>query len=315
MASSNPHPRLALPAAPPNSYGQALSAAMEAISLAVNAKLQDRDDHFRFQEVGRLAKIGEAIGRQRARADLGVEGYVSPERRAQFACNVPDGGGIGRNYYQGFGHNVGGLGGVDPLDEIDPPIIGGVGPRGQYGGAILANPGVPAGDDGNPMGMFREVFDRIQAMNEEKNDSRARIDSLEELRKLKKLLAGTDLDDDERKILEDLLVKVTEELKEAVEPDAPEQADAEEPQAADIIRCLDPQCGNAHDADWITAAGNPRRCDVCNGPMMFAPARTAHMGADLAAAAGVAAGYAVGDAEADAEQPDNPEPEPLPEAL
>lgn len=278
MANTNPHPRLALKPAPPNDYEQALAAAMEAVGMAVTAKLQQRDDHFRFQEVGRLAKIGEALGRQKARAAATVDGYVAPERRAQFACNVPDGGGIGR-YYGGMGQ--GGLGGVDPLDE---PL-----PLGNYGGPI-GGPGIinpnpfprVGGDDGNPMAAFREVFDRIQSMNEDKSDSRDRLDRLEELRKLKKLLADKDLDADEREILEARRTQVVEDLKEANEPDA------EEPDAADVgelaVRCLNPQCGNAHDADWVTPAGEPLRCDVCNGPMMFAPARTVGMGADLAEA-------------------------------
>lgn len=277
MAHRDPviEPRLSLNPAPPNNYEQALAAAMEAIGLAVNAKLQQRDDNFRFAEVGRLARIGEAIGRQKARASQRVEDYVAPQRRAQFQC----GPGVGMNY-GGYGH--GNLGGVDPLDDDLAPGIG------PYGGAVIGNAGIinpvrpPAGDDGNPMAAFREVFDRIQTMNEDKSDSRDRLDRLEELRKLRKLLADKDLADDERAILEERRGQVVAELKEANEPE--EESDIEEGQpGGTVIRCLNPECGNAHDADWVTEAGQPRQCDICNGPMMFAPARTVGMGADLAA--------------------------------
>ena len=119
---------------------------MEAIGLAVNAKVQDRGDDWRFAEIGRLAKIGEAIGRQRARAGESVEGFVSPEQRARFACNVPDGGAIygqgGVGLYQGGNYaNLGGVGGDPLLDDLAPAV-----PHRRFGGAQLVNP-VPQGDE------------------------------------------------------------------------------------------------------------------------------------------------------------------------
>jgi hypothetical protein len=285
MATPQQPPR-ALPPAPKNDYTKALSAAMEAIGLAVTAKVHERDDDWRFAEIGRLAKIGEAIGRQKARAGVpGVEGFVPP-RQQGFACNVPDGG----NYYQGFGQ-VGNLGGVDPLlDDLAPAV-----PHPRFGGIRQRNP-VPEADDGNPMAFFREVLERIDTLNADKGDkkeSHDRTGLLLELSTLRRLLSEENVEADEREVLGERRRQIMELLAELnadhqeEEEQADEEAGAEEGQA---IYCLDPDCGTAHDTDWVAADGSPMLCDVCSGPMAFAPVRAVDLGEQLAAEPAEAAG-------------------------
>lgn len=281
MASNPSLTQRALKPAPPNDYTQALSAAMEAVGLAVNAKLQHRDDNFRFQEVGRLAKIGEALGRQLARGDLSVEGYVPPHRRP--GCNVA--GGVGMMYPH-YGH--GNLGGVDaePLD--DPPAWGQA-----YGDIRMNNPAArpqPAADDGNPMAFFREVLERIDGLNAGKKDersSRDRTDLLIELTSLRRLLADENVDAGEREILEERRRQVMAKLHEsnadsADDDDEEEDEDDTAAEQAQAIYCLNVACGVAHDQDWVGPDGAPLRCDVCNGLMAFAPVRAVNLGEQLA---------------------------------
>jgi hypothetical protein len=251
---------------------------MEAIGLAVNAKVQEREDDWRFAEIGRLAKIGEAIGRQKARAGVpGVDGFVQPRQRG-FACNVPDGG----NYqYGGFGQ-VGNLGGVDPLlDDLAPAV--------PYQGGIIRPAGrAPQGDDGNPMAFFREVLERIDTLNANKEDKKEEHDRtglLLELSTLRRLLSEENVEAGERDVLTERRRQIMELLAALNEDHEEEEEQADEEAEVDkglAIYCLNIECGTAHDTEWVGDDGNPLLCDVCSGPMAFAPVRTGDLGERLA---------------------------------
>ncbi len=270
LYQAKPPPR-ALPPGPPNdAYDKAIAAALEGLSLGINARLQDRDDHWRFQDVVRLGKIGQALARQLARRKQSVDGYVRPgvldERPAarngpNFACGPED------------MDNLGGIDDDDPFRE-DMGIGPYGGPHGMgIGHGRMNNPAIPV-DPGNPFAAVGQMFVGLEEQKAKEVKSGRRVDSMRELKEVRKMLSDDAISEEEKDVLEDrrsqLLDEIRKDNEESVEPDP----DAHVPPPADlIVRCLDPRCNTAHDADWAADDGTPRACDVCNGPMAWAPAR------------------------------------------
>ncbi len=268
-------PRRALNPARRTSYEQALDAAMEALSLAVIVKLEDRSDSFRFAEVGSTCKVGEAIGRLKARAGSKVDDFVNP-RAGPGPC-------VGPNPYAadpwGGVHGLGGIEPVDPLIADLGPVVGG--PHGVGRGVFNARPlgrngPGPQADDGNPFGMFRTYLDDLKATVDSKDDKEVR--KFEKLNEINRLLKDADgFSDDQRTFLEgrrdeifDSLAKAKEKRDHAKE--APARVGENDRDAAPelVARCLNPQCNAAHDRNWQGPDGLPLDCDICGGQMAWA---------------------------------------------
>lgn len=150
---------------------EALSMAIEGLSTAIQETLKDEDPVHRFNEVLRLATLGKAIGRQRARATKRVKDYLSPGNRARL-------GRVG-----GYGYNVGGLGGEDNIREdladVADMADADDGPRRGCEVGIQ-----PAGGIDDAMGMFggmTSAFGNMADVREREAESGARTDRAREL--------------------------------------------------------------------------------------------------------------------------------------
>lgn len=226
---------------------------MEALSLAAVSKLQDRDDHFRFQELQKLGRIGEAVGRLKARLSNRVDDFRNPRNQPHYPHVL---GGWGRQ---------GGLGGVDPLDAdlLDNPN----GPN-RYGPAIIPNVArnPRERDDGDPFAMFRNYLDGLKDVIDGKGDKE--LKKLEKLSEIKSLLKDGEWTDEQRKDLEARRDQIFAELQKKEEPKEP--VPNKDAPLELVARCVNPQCGAAHDHDWSGPDGSPLDCDVCGGPMFWA---------------------------------------------
>lgn len=277
---------LALPPAPRNpSYEHGLRAAMEGLVAAIKAKACERNCDFRFQDIQRISRIGEAIERQIARARMEAGGYIRD--------NPIQGRAGGARFRRGFGgDNLGNLGGVNfDIDGLNFEE-GGDAQNGAYGaGACYANPpgvGVvqPAIrdiDPGNPLAAMTEAVGGLAENRKLELAESRKLDVLRELEQVRDALADEKIADDERTVLtarRTLLLKEIEQMnvRDQVALDAAavtrertkrfRERIAQDPPP--MVRCV--ACGNAHDGDWVDELGAPLRCDVCNEPMVAHPA-------------------------------------------
>lgn len=276
-------------ALPPSSMEPVINAldyAMEGVSDAITYLLDQPGDNHRFKEVSRLATIGQALGRQRARATQRVEDFVpSPAAAARNRyVNGPNYGALGGDEDDADMGAVNLLadeeeGACEPIPNQrfvnrvnrvrNPAWIGA--PHGVQGGA--------AGDDGfaQGLGMFQPMFADIARTNERRaeceereTEASLRLALARELEALGRA-RGRATTDREQTVIQERIDAVTDQIASGVPEDDPDNviaADATEllrppPPPRELrIRC--PRCDNVHGRHWITEHGIPRRCDVCN---------------------------------------------------
>lgn len=247
-------------------YVNALDAASDALGIAIRTCLEGGGT-WRFAEVQRLCKIGQAIMRVRARTKPAVGAYVDPN------LPPPPGGCVVNRNVGGVdqygAHDDLGLDDPEHFDGLQPflqrPMMNAAGPLGV--GGPLVNPIPPraamGGYDGI-MEMLRETLSTIEG----NSNKISRLDLLRELGSIGDLLT-TELSAEERDVLQTRRAEIIAAIAVQADTDRP-RAPTEPPATPQQVRhARCDTCGTAHDADWVTTDGRLRTCDICGSPMRW----------------------------------------------
>jgi hypothetical protein len=240
-----------------------LSVALEGVNMAISILLSDPREKHRYAEVMRLATIGKALERQRARSAKRVADFVPPGAIANEAGNgnifgdgVENLGGNGpRNWGcmpgpQGRGGDladienladepVDAMGGDDfdrarngPggfLDYGGGGIYGGIQGMGRHIGAPYGVRGAPADPNEALVGMMAGLAPVVQGMassRAEEGKSGRRLDRAKEIDALSRAVERTE-EPEAKKRLQALLARATASLEETIDPPTKEGAPAD----------------------------------------------------------------------------------------
>ena len=234
-----------------------LSVALEGLNMAIGTLLTNPNEQHRYSEVMRLATIGKAVERQRARARKRVADFVPPgaiEDAARpgaprFGGNENLGGQRAGRYGGGMACGpVGFRGEQGDIEDLgDEPVnapgdrepgegdanfgygapLGGAiynqGPMGRIGAPYLgggAGLGIEEPGLAGLVASMGGIFEGIAAARTEEGLSDRRLDRAKEIDSLTKAIERTD-DPEKKKRLQALVDAATTALEDASEPKAP----------------------------------------------------------------------------------------------